>query len=71
MTPNTNTKPTIKSTQYCRSNDDPDACPEIPFSKDRRCMETKKLTCFTRQWVGLYMVWFLMLECIFERTVRS
>ena len=34
-------------------------------------METSTLTCLASQWAGLYMLRFLMLEGVFERTVRS
>ena len=33
MTPNTNTKSTIKSTECCGGNENTNVCPEVPFSK--------------------------------------
>ena len=33
-------------------------------------METSTLTCLASQWAGLYMLRLLMLEVVFERTVR-
>ena len=38
------------------SNDDTNAYPELPLSKDPRRVETSTLTCFTSRWVSLYMV---------------
>ena len=70
MTPKTNTKSVIKSAGQRENNDDTDIYPEAPFSKDPRRVETSKLTCATSQWTDLYMVWLLMLEGIFEQTVR-
>ena len=34
-------------------------------------METSTLTCLASQWAALYMLQLLILEGIFERTVRS
>ena len=70
MTPKANTKLVINSTSECGKNDETTLCPEVPFSKDPRRVETSTLTCFTSQWTGLYTTRFLILEVIFERTVR-
>ena len=52
----------------CENNDNPDVCPEAPFSGDPRRVETGTLTCLASRWAGLYMLWLFMLESIFERT---
>ena len=70
MTPKTNIKPEKKSTYYSGSNDNTDAYPKVPFSKDPRRVKTSTLTSFANRWAGLYMVWFLMLEVIFKRYFR-
>ena len=33
-------------------------------------METGTLTCYASRWAALYMLWYFMLDSIFERTVR-
>ena len=70
MTPKTNTKSAIKSEQQCGNNGNTDGCPEAPFSRDLRRVETRTLTCLASRWARLYMLWLLMLVGIFERTVR-
>ena len=45
MTPKANTKLVINSTSECGKNDETTLCPEVPFSKDPRRVETSTLTC--------------------------
>ena len=45
-------------------------CLDAPFSGDPYHVETGTLTCYVSRWAGLYMLWFFMLEGIFERTIR-
>ena len=70
MTPKTNTKSEKKVCLIVGKNGNTDVCPEAPFSKDAHRVETSTLTCLMSQWASLYMLRLLMLECIFEWTVR-
>ena len=45
-------------------------CLDAPFSGDPYHVETGTLTCYVSRWAGLYILWFFMLEGIFERTIR-
>ena len=70
MAPKTNTKSAKKSEQQCGNNDNTDVCLEALFTGDPRRVETGTLTCYASRWAGLYMLWFFMLEGVFERTVK-
>ena len=70
MAPKTNTKSATKSEQQCGNNDNTDVCPKAPFSGGPGREETNTLTCLASRWADFYMLWFFLLEGIFERTVR-